>query len=236
MKKIISATTIICVVFILLQVINVRYKKYTDINEKEKVENVIKKIPNTNKRIEVLRKEFDNEDIKAVISSDALELECIVLQTNNNEFYMNHDEKKNYEIKGSVFLDYRNYYDSKKLIIYGHNSKTLKTNFGKLSKYLDEEFAKNNPYIYLITDEGITKWKIFSIMIVPNNTTKHTKIEFATANELEEHISWMKDNSIVPITENVNINDQLLTLQTCFYEPENSFLLVNFKKVEDNNE
>lgn len=236
MKKKILSAIIICVIFILLQVINIRYKKYTDINERKKIENVIKEEPNANKQIEVLRKEYDNEDIKAVIKSDALELECIVSQTSNNEFYMNHNEKKDYEIKGSAFFDYRNRYESKRLIIYGHNSKTLKTNFGKLAKYLNEDFTKNNPYIYLTTDEGITKWKIFSIMIVPNNTTKHTKIEFTTANELEENVSWMKQNSIIEFNEDIGLNDQLLTLQTCYYEPENSFLLVNFKKVEDNNE
>lgn len=234
MKKIFKISIIICIVFILVPKVN--KKQEQEINIKKTAEPVIENIPNTSKQIEDLRKEFDNKEIKAVISSKSLELESVVVQTNNNEFYMNHDARREHDIKGSLFFDYRNNLDSKKLLIYGHNSRTLQTDFKKLTKFLDEEFAKSNPYIYLTTEEGISKWKIFSIMIIPKNTTTHTRIEFSSSKELSNHISWLIDNSIIDFEEDVELNDQLMTLQTCFYEPKDSFLLVNFKKVGDNNE
>ena len=67
-------------------------------------------------------------------------------------------------------------------------------------------------------------------------STKHTKIEFSTVEELENHIKWMQEESVINLNVLVNINDQLMTLQTCYYEPSDSFLLINLKKVEDNNE
>lgn len=234
MKKIFKISIIICIIFILVPKVN--KKQEQAINIEKTTEPVIENIPNTSKQIENLRKEFDNKEIKAVISSKSLELKSVVVQTNNNEFYMNHDARREHDIKGSLFFDYRNELDSKKLLIYGHNSRTLETDFKKLTKFLNEEFAKNNPYIYLTTEEGISKWKIFSIMIVPKNTTTHTRIEFSSSKELTNHISWLIDNSIIDFEEDVGLNDQLMTLQTCFYEPKDSFLLVNFKKVGDNNE
>ena len=177
MKRFFKISIIICIVFILVPKGNTKEEIKNNPNIENTPVPVIEIVPNTNKQIEDLRKEFDNQEIKAVISSKSLELESVVVQTNNNEFYMNHDARRKHDIKGSLFFDYRNNLDSKKLLIYGHNSRTLQTDFKKLTKFLDEEFAKNNPYIYLTTEK-----------------------------------------------------------QTCFYEPKDSFLLVNFKKVGDNNE
>lgn len=236
MKRFFKISIIICIVFILVPKGNTKEEIKPNPNIENTPVPVIEFVPNTNKQIEDLRKEFDNQEIKAVISSKSLELESVVVQTNNNEFYMNHDARRERDIKGSLFFDYRNNLDSKKLLIYGHNSRTLQTDFKKLTKFLEEEFAKNNPYIYLTTEKEISKWKIFSIMIIPKNTTTHTRIEFSSSKELSNHISWLIDNSIIDFEEDVELNDQLMTLQTCFYEPKDSFLLVNFKKVGDNNE
>ena len=90
--------------------------------------------------------------------------------------------------------------------------------------------------MYFTTSDGITKWEIFSVMIIPDNTTTHTKIEFSTVEELENHIKWMQEESVINLDVRVSINDQLMTLQTCYYEPSDSFLLINLKKVEENNE
>lgn len=204
-------------------------------NEKNKTWVFLNKSSHTDERIEVLRKEFGNEDIKAIISSESIGLESIVVQSSDNIYYMDHDVNQKYDKVGSIFIDYRNDFNSKKILIYGHNAQTLETDFGKLEKYLDPTFAKNNPYITLITDDGITTWEIFSVMIVPNNTTSHTRIEFSSVKQLEDHLDWMRTNSKVKFDVSVDINDQLMTLQTCYYEPKDSFLLINLKKVEENN-
>jgi len=46
----------------------------------------------------------------------------------------------------------------------------------------------------------------------------------------------MKGNSIITIDVDINIDDKLMTLPTYYYEPKDSFLLIKFKKVEENNE
>lgn len=188
-----------------------------------------------NENTEVKEEESDNKDIIGTITIDELQINEKILQSSNNSYYMNHDINNNYNEMGSIFLDYRNTLDSKKLLIYGHNSQYIDTLFGRLENYLDLEFLKNNPYIKTNFNGIDYIYQIFSIMIVPNTTKTHTRIEFSTGKELEEHILWMKNNSIVNLEVDVNINDQLMTLQTCYYEPEDSFLLINLKKVGDNN-
>lgn len=206
------------------------------VSNKEIFKVVMNNISSSNNVIIELRNEFDNDDIKGMILSEAIGLNTVIVQSKDNGYYMNNDIDKTSNIVGSIFLDYRNSFSSKKLLIYGHNSRDLKTDFGKLEKYLDLEFTKNNPYLYLITDNEKTKWEIFSVMIVPNDTTEHTKIEFSSATQLQEHLNWMKNNSKINLDKDVNVNDHLMTLQTCYYEPKDSFLLINLKKVDDNYE
>lgn len=234
MKKILK-TFFVIAVFCLTFLMGTYFLK-TKNSDTSDIQVFLNNIPTTNERIDVLRKEFDNEDIKAIISSKLIGLDAIVVQSSDNIYYMDHNINKKYNRVGSIFIDYRNDFNSKKIIIYGHNSKDLETDFGKLATYLDLEFTKKNPYIELITNENITKWEIFSVMVVPNSTTAHTRIEFSSVKQLKEHLDWMKNNSKIQLEVEVDINDQLMTLQTCYYEPEDSFLLINLKKVEDNNE
>ena len=210
--------------------------KQIDTKVNEQVQILFNNSSSTNEKDEVFGKGLDNKDIKGTITIDSLEVDTLVVQSNNNSYYMNHDVNNNYNEVGSTFMDYRNTINSKKILIYGHNSKYLETLFGRLERYLDLEFTKNNPYITTNLFGSISIWEIFSIMIVPNTTKEHTRIEFTSSKELEEHISWMKDNSIISLDVEVNVNSQLLTIQTCYYNPDDSFLLINFKKVEEDNE
>ena len=131
---------------------------------------------------------------------------------------------------GAIFLDYRNEQNDKKLLIYGHNSKEKTAPFKELEKYLDKNFFTENPYIELTFQDQSYIYQIFSIMIVKEDEYRHTKLSFQK-NEYEEHLSWLKENSIYNTNINLTKKDRILILQTCYYEPENSYLLVNAKGV-----
>lgn len=239
MKRTLKILIVIIIFGITFFISSLLYKvtfKEDEDKEEEVTEVFLNNSSNTNERIEVLRREFDNEDIKGIISSSAIGLNAVVVQSSDNNYYMDHNINKENDVVGSIFIDYRNNFSSKKLLIYGHNSENIDTDFGKLEAYLEPEFAKNNSYIEFVTTESVTKWEIFSVMVIPNNTTTHTRIEFSSAAELQDHIDWMIKNSEISFNSEVNINDQLMTLQTCYYEPKDSFLLINLKKVEDNND
>ena len=64
--------------------------------------------------------------------------ERILVQTDNNNFFLSHDINGEFSNIGSIFLDYRNKLTDRKLLVYGHNSKTIKdAPFHFLENYLD---------------------------------------------------------------------------------------------------
>lgn len=116
-------------------------------------------------------------------------------------------------------------------MIFGHNARKLKTvPFHDLEKYLDESFYKDNKYIELILNNESSTWIIFSVMTVEKDNNTHMKLWF-TSEEWMSHIEWLKNNSLYDTKIDVNISDRIVILQTCNYNPDNTYLLVSAKKV-----
>lgn len=150
-------------------------------------------------------------------------------QTTNNEYYLNHNCKDNLDKKGGIFLDYRNRIDDKKLLIYGHNSKNGEAPLKVLSNFLDKNFYQTHKYINLTIRENQLKYEIFSIMIVPKNNYEHTKLAF-DKEEYSKHLKYLKENSIISTDSNVGDSDNIITIQTCNYSPEDSYLIISAKR------
>ena len=68
-------------------------------------------------------------------------------------------------------------------------------------------------------------------MIVKNGNNKHMQITFNDS-EWIQHINWMRHNSVYDTDVDIGLNDKIVTLQTCYYKPKNSYLIVNAKKIK----
>ena len=170
-----------------------------------------------------------NSNIIGKITINNTSINENIVQGNDNDYYLNHSITGEKSSIGSTFLDYRNKKYDRKIIIYGHNSKTVKNlPFHDLEKYLDKSFYESNKYINLNLFQESSKWEIFSVMIVEGNY--HMKLSF-NDEEWIKHINWMKNNSVFNTDINIDQHDKVLTLQTCYYKPENSYLLINAKKI-----
>lgn len=180
--------------------------------------------------IDQYRDYFNNEDIVGSLKIDGADIDVIVVQTNDNEYYLSHNEKKEKSKFGAIFMDYRNNINDKKLLIYGHNSTKSKPPFSNLMKYIKKSFYESHKYITLETKEGINQYIIFSIMINLKGNHRHTALDF-NESQWAEHIKWMNENSIYDTGVNVSVDDKILTLQTCYYNPKNSYLIINAKKI-----
>lgn len=177
-------------------------------------------------------KNVRSKDIIGKISIPCTNIDSDLMQTTDNEYYLNHsiDGKKNY--KGSIFMDYRNTTYDRKLLIYGHNSETLKNvPFHDLEKYLSKSFYNLHKNINLTLNNEESTWEIFSVMIVEEGNNNHMKITF-NDKEWIKHIDWMKKNSVYDTYVDVGVDDKIVTLQTCYYKPKNSYLIVNAKKIK----
>ena len=184
-----------------------------------------------------------NSDIKGWISISNTNVNNPIYQTDDNDFYLNHNmlgEKSRY---GALFFDYRNSVSadniSQNLTVYGHNMKD-KSMFGSLDSYRDLNFYKQNPVINLKTLFSEHKYVIFAIMIT-NASSKddngylynYTTPVFKNQDEFLLWIDEAKQRSLVSTDITVEKHDQILTLSTCCYDFDNARFVVMAKRLAD---
>lgn len=175
------------------------------------------------------QKEFNNTDIIAELSIENTDLVTPVVKGSDNEYYLNHLLDKSRNSLGSVFLDYRNDIDDRKILIYGHNSENVYTEFHLLENYLDEEYYYNHDDITLKTVDNTYNYKIFSVYIATTNL-QHVNLNF-TDTEYYEHLNWLKNNSIYDTGVTIEPDSEILVLQTCYFDIDNSYVIIAAKKV-----
>lgn len=186
----------------------------------------IPKINENTKIVDKLKKEYNNNDIVGVIEIPNLFKE-IVLQTSDNDYYLNHNIKKEEDKYGGTFLDYRNdILNDKKLLIYGHSDMEITLSFNKLSNYNNQEFYEKNKYIYLYTNDKKYKYEIFSSYI-ENKDFDYVNLKSYNGLTYKEHLNKLKNKS--KIKSNIVLEDEshILILQTCSNgDPNHKYQLV----------
>ena len=175
------------------------------------------------------QKGFNNTDIIAELSIENTDLVTPVAKGNDNEYYLNHLLDKSRNSLGSVFLDYRNNIDDRKILIYGHNSENVYTEFHLLENYLDEEYYYDHDDITLKTVDNTYNYKLFSIYIATTNL-QYVNLNF-TDTEYYEHLNWLKNNSIYNTGVTIDPNSEILVLQTCYFGIDNSYVIIAAKKI-----
>lgn len=173
----------------------------------------------------------------ATLTIPGTDYSTVVMQGNDNKFYLTHDENDNKHRGGVPFLDYRVDIDtSRKLLIYGHNSKYVDMPFKILEKYYSEDFYRKHKCIYLDTKTGKRKYEIFSVFTETSDWS-YTKVGFKTLKEYLDHINGLASKSIYKENIELSENDKILILQTCSTKSEyknfkKKFLLIIARKVD----
>ena len=140
-----------------------------------------------------------------------------VVQSSDNDYYLDHSYTKENSSAGAIFLDYRNDLNnlSKNNIIYGHH-RLDNTMFGSLSDIFKEEWLSNkdNYYITIYTPNEQLDFKIFSIYTI-SKESYYIKTYFSNSKYFKEFLETIMKRSIFNFGTNVNTNDKILTLSTC---------------------
>lgn len=162
-----------------------------------------------------LMEAFDNEDIKGYIKIEGTSIEYPVLQSQDNEFYLEHDIYKNESKAGSIFLDYEN--DIKKLdyntVIYGHNMKA-DIMFHDLRYYSSEKYWEEHPYIEYSTLYNDYVYEIFSVYETSIDFPYITVL-FDSDESFYQLSTQFKSNSIYETGVALDVTDKVITLSTC---------------------
>ena len=86
--------------------------------------------------------------------------------------------------------------------------------FGGLSKYKNEEYAKEHPSIYIVTDRGVFCYDVFAAHRVGIDTIMYAT-DLTTEYRKEEFLRFTKDYSRVDLGKEPAVSDKILTLSTC---------------------
>lgn len=162
-----------------------------------------------------------------------------VMQTSNNDYYLDHNLNQEYDKNGSIFLDADCdvLKPSTNLIVYGHHMQSGKM-FGGLDQYSKEAYYKEHPTIEFDTiyEEGM--WEImyvFRSRIYTADEIVFKYYQFIDANSPEEFDSNMRQMSEMALYDTgvtASYGDRLLTLSTCDYTEEDGRFVVVAKKVD----
>lgn len=156
-----------------------------------------------------------------------------VVQANDNEYYLNHSFDKSGNTFGWIYADYRSHFDTlnQNTILYGHNVLGTNLLFSSLEKVVEPEWYNNtmNLTITFNTEQGNMKWQIFSIYVIPV-TNDYLITNFNSEASFLAFVQKLKDRSIKNFGVEVNGNDKILTLSTC-YKDSSKRVVVHAKRI-----
>ena len=193
------------------------------------------------KTIKELREHYGNDDVVGKLTIKDTGIDTPIMQSSNNDYYLNHNEYGSYQAEGSIYEDYRTSLDGKKVLIFGHSSPNWRVPFNELEKYYDKSFYDTHKYITVTSEEDVYQYEIFSVYIETSDFSyMNLNIDDDTYNK---YLQKYKDNSLYDTGVKIAVNDEIIILQTCsnhskYSSYKKKYLLVIGKKInkEEKNE
>ena len=244
-KKIIN--TILLIVFLSMFIISLyniiiwlKDNKHADDLTKELSE--IKEIKNDTETVEVnVSKRINFKELKE-INSDTVgwiemknnNVDYPFVQTNDNSYYLTHSFDKSYNGAGWIWLDYRNNLerDDDNLIIYGHARKD-KSMFGTLKYSLKSDWYTNeeNHIITIYLENETRYYQIFSSYHVKTENYYLT-VNFNNREDFQNFLNTLKKRSVYDYGVDLNSDDKILTLSTCYNSSDKTVIHAKLTKIE----
>lgn len=180
-----------------------------------------------------------NRKIVGWLKIDGTNIDYPVMQTVNNEYYLDHNYDQEYDKNGSLFMDKDCdvAHPNDNMIIYGHHMKSGKM-FGQLNYYAKESFYKEHPSFMFDTiyEEGtydvmyVFRSKIYNEDEV---VFKYYKFLDATSEaEFDSNMNEMAQMSLYDTGIKAKYGDKLITLSTCDNSESNGRFVVVAKKAK----
>ena len=108
-----------------------------------------------------------NPDVRGWLYVPGTNIDYPIVQGFDDYHYLNHAIDGSWSPIGSLFLASDATLDFSDLhhVIYGHNMREA-LKFGRLSRFLDDDFASEHPFAYVFTPDGTFVYELFSAQTV----------------------------------------------------------------------
>ncbi len=196
----------------------------------------------------------ENPDTAGWLTVPGTNVDNVVLQTDNNDYYMDKDFYGKSNKAGQIFIDFRsiiNDYDENQtdnVVIYGHNQADMSM-FGSLKRYkIKKENTKNFDF-YLehptFTFSSLYEeytYKIIALFVIeiePEQTRDgiifdyHNYINFTKKRTFEDFKENVMKRTAVNTGVDFDENDKFITLSTCSNEFEPSRFVIIARRTRD---
>ncbi len=185
-----------------------------------------------------------NSDFRGWIKLNNTKIDNPIYQTDNNNYYLDHNQTRQKSSYGALYFDYRNSITEdktdKNLVIYGHEIKNGSM-FGELKKLRSLDFYKQNPTFEFSTLYTEGTYQIYSVFIL--NATKKDDggniynilgQDFTTESAFDSWVADARLRSLINTTVDVELGDDIVTLVTCASDFPDARLVVMARKTKEN--
>ena len=157
-----------------------------------------------------------NNEVVAWLMVDGTNVNYPIVQTTDNDYYLNHDFLGRLKASGWTYMDYRNHSDMSDMntIFYGHNLLN-KTGFGSLSNvFTNEWFQESNHYVVVRNENRKYVYQVFSCYTIEPEIY-YLQTNFYTNRDYQEFLDTLIERSIYDFKMEVGLDDKIITLSTC---------------------
>ena len=180
-----------------------------------------------------------NRKLIGWLKIEGCDIDYPVMQTSNNEYYLDHNYNQEYDKNGSLFLDKDcdAAFPNDNMIIYGHHMKSGKM-FGNLNYYSKESFWEDNKEF---TFDTIYETGTYAVMYVFRSKIYSEEeivfkyyqfIDATSENEFNSNMEEMANMSLYDTGVTASYGDKLITLSTCDSSEEDGRFVVVAKKIK----
>lgn len=173
-----------------------------------------------------------NNDTVGWLKVNGTNIEYVVVQGDDNNYYLNHNFEKQNNNAGWIFADYKNKFDytDYNIVIYGHNMRN-DSMFGTLKNTLKKEWydKEENRHIVLVTEKGILTYEVFSVY-EEKASDYPIQTGFSNDNEYLNFLNTIKDKSIKDFNVELSAEKGIITLSTCGNDNKNRVILHAIKE------
>ena len=180
-----------------------------------------------------------NQRLIGWVKIDDTIIDYPVMQTVNNEYYLDHNFNQEEDKNGCIFMDYQ--CDVIKgcdnIILYGHHMKSGKM-FGTLNKYSNQSYYEEHPVIQFDTIYEKGEYKImyvFRSKVYSEEDVNFKYYQFINAVSEKEFNSYLNEMAALSLYDTgvtAAYGDKLLTLSTCDYQENKGRFVVVAKKIK----
>lgn len=163
-----------------------------------------------------------NEDVVGWIYCEGTNINYPVVQGEDNNFYLDHNYRRETSRAGSIFVEANNTIDfgDSNTIIHGHHMKNGAM-FATLSNWADQTYYEEHPEMWLLTPEQNYQIILFSGYLTKAVSNAY-RIFRSDCPEFEEYLREARENSDFSADVDIDSGEKFVVLSTCEYNFENA--------------